>query len=70
MDPNECNFDEEGFPRCRACGGKAVETSRHLSHFEQRNGAQVGIDRVWGHCLDCRYNAWWRAERRPVATAS
>jgi hypothetical protein len=70
MDPTECQFDEAGEPRCRVCGGKAVETSRHPSHFEQRNGAQVAIDRVWGHCIDCRYSAWWRAKAPPPVGAS
>lgn len=63
MDPTECHLDEHGEPHCGMCGGRAIETSRHQSHVDFRRGAQVAIDRVWGHCQDCNANGWWRIER-------
>ena len=63
MDPTECNLDEEGKPHCSVCGGSAIESSRHLSHFDLTTGAPVAIDRVWGHCRLCKAVGWWKAER-------
>ena len=63
MDPTECNLDDEGKPHCSVCGGSAIESSRHLSHFDLTTGAPVAIDRVWGHCRQCKAVGWWKAER-------
>jgi hypothetical protein len=64
MDPTEFYVDEQGEPHCSACGSRPVETSRHASHFDQRNGKYLGIDRVWGRCEKCHAEGWWRTERR------
>lgn len=66
MDPTECNLDEQGQPHCSVCGGKAIASSRHLSHFDFTTGAPVAIDRVWGHCERCKAGGWWKAERGPA----
>lgn len=67
MDPTECHVDEDGDPHCSVCGGKPIETSRHLSHIDQRDGARTVIDRVWGRCEKCNAEAWWRTSRRAAA---
>jgi hypothetical protein len=65
MDPTECRLDEQGKPHCSVCGGKAIETSRHLSHIDMRSGTPVSIDRVWGRCQECNATGWWRTEPGP-----
>ena len=37
-----------------------METSRHASHIEERNGKKVDVDRVWGRCEHCNAERWWR----------
>ena len=60
MDRTECRIDEQGAPTCSQCDGKVIETSRHASHIEERNGKKVDVDRVWGRCEHCNAERWWR----------
>ena len=60
MNQTECNVDEGGQARCSVCGGTALESSRHLSHFDFTTGTPVAIERVFGHCRQCNESRWWR----------
>jgi hypothetical protein len=62
MDPTECNLDEEGKPHCSVCGGRAFESSRHLSHFDFATGTPLLVERVFGQCRKCNASRWWRTE--------
>jgi hypothetical protein len=64
LDPSEFPVDEQGEPHCSGCGSAPVETSRHASHFDRRQGSYIQIDRVWGRCEKCQSDGWWRTERR------
>ena len=67
MDRTECHIDEKGAPTCAACAGKVIETSRHASHIEERDGKKMDVDRVWGRCQHCNAEGWWRtASLRPA----